>query len=218
MAATATGSGRSAPGPTTSTTTAPMTAAGGTLTPSPSMTGATTGGSAATSSTPGGGARRMGQMTVLTGHATATGTGRTALASTGNPTTAPMTAAGGSPQVRTMTGPMTGGSPATSSPHGRRATRPSRSATTTGSGMSAGKHGGEASATSRTGANSAGCTGATNGSMNTLSPATSGGAPSASEHWISQGLRQQIFKWLRSHAISPVHAGETASLLTSSKC
>merc|ERR1711997_507261 len=82
--ATATGSGRSAPGPTTSTTTAPMTAAGGTLTPSPSMTGATTGGSPATSSPNGGGARMMtgGPKTKLTGHATATGTGRTALAST----------------------------------------------------------------------------------------------------------------------------------------
>merc|ERR1719273_2500829 len=99
-----------------------MTAAGGTPTPSPSMTGATTGGSPATSSPNGGGARMMASgKTKLTGHATATGTGRTALASTGNPTTAPMTAAALTHQESTMTGLMTGGSAATSSPHGRRA-------------------------------------------------------------------------------------------------
>merc|ERR1712045_641160 len=198
--------------PTTRSTGAPMTAAGGTLTPSPSMTGATTGGSPATSSPTGGGARRMtGPMEKLTGHATATGTGRTALASTGNPTTAPMTAAGGTPQTSTMTGPMTGGSPATSSTHERRATATGlrRPATTSGSGMSAGKHGGETTATSRASpTRTAGCTGTTSGKWTTGSPATSGGAPSASEHWISQGLRQQIMKWLRSHAISPVHAGD----------
>merc|ERR1711997_71690 len=174
---------------------------------------------------------------------------------------------------------MTGGSAATSSTHGRSATE-SRPATTSGTSMSAGKHGGETPATLRTKTTStAGSTGQTtmkgstgsaatsggtqpalksnlrrpattsgNGILagsnggetpatlrtkptstagsscqttnnwSTGSPATSGGAPPASEHWISQGLRQQIMKWLRSHAISPVHAGETASLLTSSKC
>merc|ERR1719273_1515778 len=136
-------------------------------------------------------------MAKLTGHATATGTGRTALASTGNPTTAPMTAAGGTPQASMMTGPMTGGSPATSSTHGRRATaRPGS--------MSAGKHGTDTPATSRAWMETAGCTGTTPGSTNTGSTLTGGGSPSASEHWISQGLRQQIMKWLRSHAISPV--------------
>merc|ERR1712045_956797 len=162
-----------------------------------------------------------GPMTKLTGHATATGSGRSAPGPTTSTTTAPMTAAGGTPQASMMTGPMTGGSPATSSPHGRRAaTAWSRrsGATTSGTGMTAGKHGTDTPATSRTSMETAGCTGTTPGNTNTGSTLTGGGTPSASEHGISQGLRQQIMKWLRSHAISPVHAGETASLLTSSKC
>ena len=148
-----------------------------------------------------------------TGTATANGTGRTALASTGNPTTAPMTAAGGTPQVSMMTGPMTGGSPATSSPHGKRAAETAgsrRPAITSGTGMSAGKHGTDTPATSRTSTATAGCTGTTHGSMNTGSTPTGGGSPNASEHRISQGLHKQIMKWLRSHAVSPVQAGETA--------
>merc|ERR1719338_57482 len=148
------------------------------------MTGATTGGSPATSSPNGGGARRTPWVVMI---ATATGTGRTALASTGNGTTAPMTAAGGTPQVRTMTGLMTGGSPATSSPHGRSAT--SRPATTSGNGILAGSNGGETPATLRTKTTStAGYSGKSTMKWSTGSPATRGGTQPASEHWISQGL------------------------------
>merc|ERR1712087_810240 len=84
-----------------------------------------------------------------------------------------------------------------------------RPATTSGNGILAGSNGGETPATLRTNLTStAGFTGKSTMKWSTGSPATRGGTQPASEHWISQGLRQQIMKWLRSHAISPVHSME----------
>merc|ERR1712045_720279 len=57
-------------------------------------------------------------MMASTGHATAHGSGRTAPDTTGNLTTALTLAVGGTALMRMMTGLMTGGSPATNSPHG----------------------------------------------------------------------------------------------------
>merc|ERR1712037_1084763 len=103
--------------------------------------------------------------------ATATGTGRTALASTGNPTTAPMTAAGGTPQISMMTGPMTGGSAATNSLDGMSATETAGSrrdsAKTSGNGMTAGYNGTDTPATGRAWKATAGFTRTTQGSLNT---------------------------------------------------
>merc|ERR1711885_110591 len=61
---------------------------------------------------------RSAMMMASTGHATAHGSGRTAPDTTGNLTTALTLAVGGTALMRMMTGLMTGGSPATNSPHG----------------------------------------------------------------------------------------------------
>merc|ERR1712010_160633 len=114
--ATAPGTGRSAPATTGNLTTAWTTAVGGTA--QVRMTGgAMTSGCPATSSLPGRNA--MAELVMAsTGHATAHGSGRSAPATTGNLTTALTLAVGGTALMRMMTGLMTGGSPATNSPHG----------------------------------------------------------------------------------------------------
>merc|ERR1712025_86193 len=82
------------------------------------MTGLMTGGSPAKSSPPGNTAMAALLMMASTGIAMAHGSGRSAPATGGNPTTALTTAAGGTALRRMTIGAMTGGSPATSSLHG----------------------------------------------------------------------------------------------------
>ena len=206
-AATAHGTGRNAPDPGGRKTTASLRipVAGGT--PSrKTMTGLMTGGSPAKSGTLGTSAMMM----VLTGPATATGSGRTAPEPGGRTTTALMNAAGGTLSKKTMTGLMTGGSPATSGIPGKSA----GGATTSGGGTTAGVAGGVTLATGSS-AMVTGSTGTTSHGRSTgfLPPigATGLTSPRANgEHWICQGLQQQNPEWLRSHAFLPVHAGETA--------
>ena len=109
-----TGSGKNAPACTTSPTSALMTAVGGTP-PRWTTTGPMTSGLPATSSPPGRNASGTTATTALGMTATATGSGRIAPNSTTRATTALMTAVGGTLQASMTTGPMTGGSPATSS-------------------------------------------------------------------------------------------------------
>ena len=206
-AATAHGTGRTAPEPGGRKTTARVRipAAGGT--PSRrTMTGLMTGGSPAKSGSLGTGAMRM---MVLTGAATATGSGRTAPEPGGRTTTALMNAAGGTLSKKTMTGLMTGGSPATSGIPGKSA----GGATTSGGGTTAGVAGGVTLATGSP-AMVTGSTGTTSHGRSTglLPPIGANGLTSRAngEHWICQGLQQQNPEWLRSHAFLPVHAGETA--------
>ena len=213
-AATAHGTGRNAPDPGGRKTTASLRipVAGGT--PSrKTMTGLMTGGSPAKSGSLGTSAMMM----VLTGAATVPGPGRNAPEPGGRTTTALMRipAAGGTPSRRTMTGLMTGGSPAMSGFLGTGARSMvilTGTATANGPGRNAPDPGGRQTTAPMNAAGGTLSRRMMTGLMTGGSPAMNGtlGKSAGGEHWICQGLQQQNPEWLRSHAFLPVHAGETA--------